>query len=480
MTRFGRFDDEAREYVITRPDTPLPWINYLGSEGFFAIISNTAGGYSFDRDARLRRLTRYRYDASPADTGARFLYLRDAATGAFWSPSWQPVRTELEDYRCRHGLGYTVIGSRTSGIETESLYLVPLGESLEIWRTRITNRRADTARLSLFGAVEFCLWDAWDDQTNYQRNLSTGEVQVLDGVIYHTTEYRERRNHFAYFACSEEVSGFDTQREEFLGRYRGWDRPAVVESGRSRNSIAHGWAPIASHQLELELAPNETRDIVFLLGYAENPPDAKFDPPGSATLHTGAVLPVIERYLRGDEVDAALGRVHDRWAEHLDVLRVSTPNEHVDRMVNIWNPYQCMATFNLSRSASIVRHRDRTRDRVPGLEPGPSRLRAHGAQAGAGTAPRSRRDATSDGRRLPPVPAAHEAWERRDRLGVQRRSPLARPRRGRVREGDRRPAGPGRAGAVRQRARIGDAPARASAAGRSATPRTDSVRTGSP
>jgi cellobiose phosphorylase len=352
LTRFGRFDDVAREYVITRPDTPLPWINYLGSEEFFSIISNTAGGYSFFRDARLRRLTRYRYQAAPTDTGARFLYLRDAATGAFWSPSWQPVRTELEDYRCRHGLGYTVIGSRTSGIETESLYLVPLAASLEIWRTRITNHRVDTARLSLFGAVEFCLWDAWDDQTNYQRNLSTGEVRVLDGVIYHTTEYRERRNHFAYFACSEEVSRFDTQREEFLGPHRGWDRPAAVEDGRSRDSIAHGWAPIASHQVELELAPNETREIVFLLGYGENPADAKFDPPGSTRLDRRAIVPVIERYRRGDEIDVALERLRDRWAELLDVVRVTTPSEHVDRMVNVWNPYQCMATFNLSRSAS--------------------------------------------------------------------------------------------------------------------------------
>jgi cellobiose phosphorylase len=353
LTRFGRFDDAAREYVITRPDTPLPWINYLGSEEFFGIISNTAGGYAFYRDARLRRLTRYRYNNVPTDTGGRCLYVRDASSGAFWSPAWQPVRTELEDYRCRHGLGYTVIGSRTAGIETETLYLVPLGESLEIWRTRITNRRDSEARLSLFSAVEFCLWDAWDDQTNYQRNLSTGEVEVVDGVIFHTTEYRERRNHFAYFACSEELAGFDTQREDFLGPYRGWDRPSAVERGTSSNSIAHGWAPIGSHHVELTLAPGQTEEVLFLLGYAENPPDAKFDPPGSTTLHRGTVLPVIERYRRNEEVDAALGRVHDRWAEHLDVLQVSTPNEHVDRMVNVWNQYQCMVTFNLSRSASM-------------------------------------------------------------------------------------------------------------------------------
>jgi cellobiose phosphorylase len=351
LTRFGRFDDSAREYVISRPDTPLPWINYLGSEGFFSVVSNTGGGYSFYRDARLRRLTRYRYNA-PTDTGARFLYLRDTESGAFWSPTWQPVRTHLEDYRCRHGLGYTVIGSRLHGIDAETLFFVPLGETLEIWRTRLTNHRDTAATISLFTAVEFCLWDAWDDQTNYQRNLSTGEVEVVDGAIYHTTEYRERRNHFAYFACSDEVTGFDTQREAFLGPYRGWDRPAAVEEGRSRDSIAHGWSPIGSFQVDVELGPNEVREVVFLLGYAENPPDTKFDPPGSTRLDRHRAEAVIERYTDGDEVEGAFDRLRDRWAELLGVLQVSTPDEHVDRMVNTWNAYQSMATFNLSRSAS--------------------------------------------------------------------------------------------------------------------------------
>jgi len=353
LTRFGRFDDEAREYVITRPDTPLPWINYLGSEEFFGIISNTGGGYSFFRDARLRRLTRYRYNDAPADTGSRCLYLRDADTGAFWSPSWQPVRRDLDDYGCRHGLGYTVIGSRSNEIAAETLYFVPLGETLEIWRTRITNRRDTAAELSLFSGVEFCLWDAWDDQTNYQRNYSTGEVEVVDGIIYHTTEYRERRNHFAYFACSEEVVGFDTQREAFLGPYRGWDRPLAVERGRSADSIAHGWAPIGSHHVELEMEPGETREVVFILGYGENPPDSKFDPPGSQTIDKRGVRSVIERYLRGDEVDASFDLLKERWAELLSCVRVSTPSEHTDRMVNVWNAYQCMVTFNLSRSASF-------------------------------------------------------------------------------------------------------------------------------
>jgi cellobiose phosphorylase len=352
LTRFGHFDDEAREYVISRPDTPLPWINYLGSEEYIGIISNTAGGYSFFQDARLRRLTRYRYNNAPTDTGGRYLYVRDRISGEYWSPSWQPVRADLEGFRCRHGLGYTVIGSVRTGIAAEVLYFVPLGESLEVWRARITNRRRADASLSLFSAVEFCLWDALDDQTNLQRNLSTGEVEVAGNVIYHTTEYRERRDHFAYFACSEEIAGFDTQRETFLGPYRGWDRPLVVEQGRSGDSIAHGWAPIGSHHVELELGPGETREIVFLLGYGENPPDAKFDPPGSRTIDKRRVGPVIEKYLRGEEVEHAFGRLVKHWSDLLDAFQVSTPSEHTDRMVNVWNAYQCMVTLSLSRSAS--------------------------------------------------------------------------------------------------------------------------------
>jgi cellobiose phosphorylase len=351
--RFGHFDDDAREYVVTRPDTPLPWINYLGSEEYFGIISNTAGGYSFYRDARLRRLTRYRYNNVPFDLGGRYLYLRDASTGDVWSPSWQPTRADVDEYRCRHGLGYTIIGSRRGHIETETLYFVPLGETLEVWRARVTNHRDVEARLSLFSAVEFCLWDALDDATNFQRNFSTGEVEVEEGVIYHKTEYRERRNHFAYFACSAELAGFDTERERFLGPHRGWDLPAAVELGRSGDSVAHGWAPCGSHHVELSLDPGETREVVFLLGYSENPPGSKFDPPGSQRIDKRRVRRVIDRYLRSGEVEDALERIRDQWVGLLELLHVSTPSEHADRMVNVWNPYQCMVTFNLSRSASF-------------------------------------------------------------------------------------------------------------------------------
>ena len=351
--RYGHFDDRQGEYVITRPDTPLPWINYLGSDAYFGLISNTAGGYSFYRDARLRRLTRYRYNQAPFDVGGRYLYLRDRESGTFWSPSWQPTRRALEGYRCRHGLGYTVIEATCQKIEAQTRYFVPLGENLEIWQLSLTNHRRKPARLSVFSSIEFCLWDAQDDATNFQRNFSTGQVEIEAGGIYHKTEYRERRNHFAYFACSEKLAGFDTQRDAFLGHARGWDNPIVVERGRSANSVAHGWAPIGSHHVSLKLQPGETRQIVFVLGYHENPPDQKFDPPESQTINKRTVRPVIEKYLNPVQADLAHAALKAEWGRRLGALQVQTPDRDTDRMVNRWNPYQCMVTFNLSRSASF-------------------------------------------------------------------------------------------------------------------------------
>jgi cellobiose phosphorylase len=348
--RYGHFDDHRREYVITRPDTPVPWINYLGTDGFFGIVSNTAGGYSWHRDARLRRLTRYRYNNVPSDTGGRYLYLRDDSTGEYWSPSWQPTRTALDGYECRHGLSYTTIDSAKDGIRARTLYFVPPGETLEVWRLTLTNERAVPAEISVFSSVEFALWDAQDDATNYQRNYSTGEVEVEHGVIYHKSEYRERRDHFAYFACSEPLAGFDTQREAFLGAYRGFDRPLAVERGHTSGSIAHGWSPHGAHHVRIALEPGATKEVIFLLGYWENPRDAKFESPG--ILNKTLVKPVIERWLRPETVSAGFASLNAHWAELLDVLKVDTPDDDTDRMVNIWNAYQCLVTFNMSRSVS--------------------------------------------------------------------------------------------------------------------------------
>ena len=379
--RYGHFDDDRHEYVITRPDTPVPWINYLGSDDYFGIVSNTAGGYSWHRDARLRRLTRYRYNNVPADSGGRYLYLRDDATGEYWSPSWQPTRTDLDAYECRHGLSYTKISSAKRGIRASTLYFVPGGETLEVWRLTVTNDREAAAQISVFSSVEFALWDAQDDATNYQRNYSTAEVEVADGVIYHKTEYRERRDHFAYFACSEPLAGFDTQREAFLGPYRGFDRPLAVERGRTSDSIAHGWAPHGAHHVKLTLAPGETKEDIFRLGSWENPHDAKFASRG--VINKALVRPVIDRWLRPSTVAAAFADLNAEWGRLLDVLVVDTPDEDTNRMVNIWNTYQCLVTFNMSRSVSSFEtgisrgmgFRDSCQDLLGSVQLAPARAR---------------------------------------------------------------------------------------------------------
>jgi len=352
--RYGYFDDEHREYVVTRPDTPLPWINFLGCEDYFGIISNTAGGYSFFKDARLRRLTRYRYNNAPLDVGGRYIYLRDddAPSPSYWSPTWQPTRTPLDEYECRHGMGYTTIQSVVRGIKAHIRYFIPLGESLEIWELTLTNQRPQETNLSIFASVEFCLWDAMDDATNFQRNYSVGEVEVQEGVIYHKTEYRERRNHFAYFTCSEQLIGFDTDREAFLGAYHGFDAPVAVERGTLSNSIAHGWQPVGAQHIRTHLQAGEVKSIIFLLGYHENPVGHKFDPSGTQTIDKRTLLPLIRRYRQLVEVQAAFEKHQVYWSGLLDKLQVHTPDVHTNRMVNIWNVCQLMATFNFSRSAS--------------------------------------------------------------------------------------------------------------------------------
>jgi len=356
--QFGYFDDNQREYVIERPDTPLPWINYLGCEAYFGIISNTAGGYSFYRDARLRRLTRFRYNNAPLDSEGRYIYLRDddasseSGQAFYWSPTWQPTRRDLDFYECRHGMGYTTIRSRLAGIESSTRYFVPLGENLEIWELTLFNQRDRAVNLSVFSAVEFALWDALDDATNFQRNYSVVETEVEDGVIYHKTEYRERRDHFAFFACSEPLAGFDSQREEFLGPYRGWGTPLGVEKGQLSNSVACGWQAAGAHHVKLHLEAGEEKKVVFLLGYYENPQDAKFDPPLSQRINKRGVKPIMERYLQLDEVETAFQKLRSYWDGLLEKFQVNTPNLHTNRMVNIWNAYQVMVTFNFSRSAS--------------------------------------------------------------------------------------------------------------------------------
>lgn len=347
---YGHFDDDTREYIITRPDTPLPWINYLGSEQFFGLISNTAGGYSFYRDAKLRRLTRYRYNNIPLDSNGRYFYLRDAENWKFWSPTWQPVLRNLDYYRCRHGLGYTIIEAESEGIASEVTYLVPPGENAEIHRIRITNLSDRPRKLQLFSFIEWCLWDAAEDDRNFQRNLSVGEVEIEGGTVYHKTEYRERREHFAYHHSAEIPDSFDTDREAFIGRYRSLESPHAVIVGQCSGSVASGWSPISATSHDTTLMPGEAKDFVFVLGYIENPKDRKWSSPG--VLNKDLAKEQIARLASSAAVDAALVSLKKSWDAILSPYQIECADEKLARMVNIWNPYQCMVTFNMSRSAS--------------------------------------------------------------------------------------------------------------------------------
>lgn len=347
--KFGYFDDLNREYVITDPRTPYPWINYLGCEEFYSIITHTAGGYSFFRDARLRRITRYRYNNVPVDDGGKYFYIHE--NGKVWSPGWKPVRRELDRYSCRHGLGYTVITGEVDGLEAEVLYMVPPGFRGEVQRVQLTNRSGKARAFSLFSFVEWCLWDALDDASNFQRNYSTGEVEIDGPTLYHKTEFRERRDHYAFYTVNADIEGFDTDRDAFLGLYNGFDAPGAVMECRSRNSHAHGWSPAASHHLKVELGPGEEKHLVFVLGYVEVPAGEKFT--SHQVINKAPAEEMIARFRSPDDVDRAFAELARFWENLLSVYRLDHPEPELCRSVNIWNQYQCMVTFNFSRSASF-------------------------------------------------------------------------------------------------------------------------------
>ena len=346
--KFGHFDDVHREYVIDTPRTPLPWINYLGSEDFFSLVSNTGGGYSFYRDARLRRITRYRYNNSPLDMDGHRIYINDG--GTIWNPGWQPTKTELDAYSCRHGLGYTILTGEKNGIRAQQELFVPRGDACEIDRLTLENKTDAPRTLDVFSYVEFCLWDAMDDSSNFQRNFSTGEVEVVGSAIYHKTEYRERRDHYAVFWANTPVTSFDTARDAFCGVYGGPAEPEAVKAGRCSNSIAHGWAPVGAHHFHLTLEAGETRTILFGLGYIENPVDEKFTAPG--VINKTRAEAMMARYATDAQVDEARRALADHWDKLLSTLQLHSGDEKLDRMVNLWHQYQCMVTFNMSRSAS--------------------------------------------------------------------------------------------------------------------------------
>ncbi|MDR0920517.1 MAG: glycosyl transferase, partial [Oscillospiraceae bacterium] len=335
--KFGFFDDLNKEYVITSPRTPYPWINYLGTQSFFSLISNTAGGYSFYKDARLRRITRYRYNNVPVDMGGRYFYVNDG--GTIWSPGWSPVKTELDSYECRHGMGYTIITGKKNDVKASVMFFVPNDFNGEIQKLSLTNEGNSEKTLKLFSLTEWCLWNAQDDSTNFQRNFSTGEVEIVkkDGnsILFHKTEYKERRNHFAFYSVNTDMQGFDTSREDFIGLYNGFENPQAVVAGQANNSVANGWAPIASHYIEVTLKPGETKDYVFILGYVENEQEDKFIDDGTPIIAESYVnmpkmnktkaFKMISDFDTAEKVDKAFNDNKAYWDSLLNIYQVNTP-----------------------------------------------------------------------------------------------------------------------------------------------------------
>ena len=393
--KFGHFDDVNREYVIETPRTPYPWINYLGNTKFFSLISNTAGGYSFHTDARLRRLTRYRYNDVPLDNNGRYFYIKDG--DSVWNPGWKPMRVELDSYECRHGFGYSKISSSKNNVKADVLYMVPNGEDAEVQMLTLTNTGSAKKQISLVSFVEWCLYNALDDTTNFQRNFSTGEVEIDGSAIYHKTEYRERRNHFAFYSVNTKIDGFDTDRETFLGLHNNYDAPDTVMAGKSENTVADGWSPIASHRINIDLAPGESRTFIFVLGYIEMDEKKKWAgengcaPASAGLLQTNPAMRVInkekavalqKRFETPEQVTAAFNELKKLWDGLLSNFTLKTGDEKLDRMA-VWNQYQCIVTYNFARSASYfesgigrgIGFRDTSQDMLGVVHQIPSRAR---------------------------------------------------------------------------------------------------------
>ncbi len=346
---YGYYDDSQKEYVITTPFTPLPWINYLGNDGFYGLISNTAGGYCFYKDAKFRRLTRYRYNNVPMDSGGRYFYIKDGDT--IWNPGGRPATTELDKFECRHGMGYSKFKGEKNELTAELTAMVPLGLTAESYCLTLSNQSVETKSIKLFSFIEWCLWNAQTDGENFQRNLSTGEVEVEGNFLFHKTEFRERRNHYAFFASGTDIDGFDTQRSEFIGAYNGFDCPQAVQQGYANNSIARGWSPVASHYFEVVLEPGETKDFIFMLGYCELADNNKWQ--SLNVINKQPAKTLFAHIDNKQKFDDECKRLRNYWQQALSVCEVETPDDKFNRSINIWNQYQNMVTFNLSRSASF-------------------------------------------------------------------------------------------------------------------------------
>ncbi len=348
--KYGHFDDANREYVITDPKTPWPWINYLGNEDFFSLISNTAGGYSFYKDAKFRRITRYRYNGVPMDNGGRYFYIKDGDT--VWNPGWKPCKTPLDSYECRHGMNYTRITGSKNGVEASVLFFVPLHTWAEVQKMTLKNQSQEAKTLKVFSFAEWCLWNAATDMENFQRNFSTGEVEVEGSTLYHKTEYRERRNHYAFYTVNTEIQGYDTDRESFIGLYNEFSEPEGCDRRQATQQLCPRMEPYRITLYRGYPAARREPRPHLPPGLCENEQDKKFLAKKVINKEKGSSA-YRQQFDTTEKVDAAFAELNQYWDNLLNIFTVKSGNDKLDRMVNIWNQYQCMITFCMSRSASF-------------------------------------------------------------------------------------------------------------------------------
>jgi cellobiose phosphorylase len=351
--QFGYFDDIDKEYVITRPDTPRSWSNYLGSTEYGAIITNNAGGYSFYKSAAQGRFTRLRFNSVPLDQPGRYIYLHDHDSGDYWSASWQPVAKPLETYtsECRHGSAYTVITSEYSGIRAETTYFVPLGRAFECWRVRLTNLSGRPRRLSAFTYVEYAgNWNSYNDLINLQYSQHIVKMSIEGGIVDHGTnvnipsmpdnfEESDQGRHTFLALVGTEVSGYDTDRTAFLGTYGSYAKPVVVERGQCTNSLAAGDNGCGVLQSRIALAAGETREFLVLMGVGRAREEGRR---------------AAEEFATPEKVAEKLAALKSHWHARIGGFEVETPDAELNSMLNMWSPFNCLMTYAWSRAASLI------------------------------------------------------------------------------------------------------------------------------
>ena len=355
MANYGYFDDQAREYVITRPDTPRPWSNYLGSTEYGAIITNNAGGYSFYKSGATGRFLRMRFNSIPLDQPGRYFYLRDNETNDFWSSSWQPVGKPLDKYKstCRHGTAYSVITANYAGIETESTYFVPIGQTFEYWRLKVTNLSARPRKLSVFTYCEFAnLWSTFQDLINLQYSQFITRASLEDGILGITCNPHYDFDGKDLTGCNRvwmtvagaPLAGVETVRERFLGSYGGYAAPEAVVKGHCSNFLAEGDNTCGSLQADVTLAPGETRELIVMLGIG--------------TIDTHGRRTAAE-FGDSKRCETELKKLKEQWHAPLQSLQIETPDKELDHMINVWNAYNALITFAWSRSDSLIYNGER-------------------------------------------------------------------------------------------------------------------------